>query len=78
MNSIKKNLFLPIEFKHREFLSKLLLASFALKAGFRVYVGSSNSIFRLIKSKSKKKRYQKTRVLPKVQELVFLLIRKVT
>ena len=54
MNRIKKNLFLPIEFKHREFLSKLLLASFALKAGFRVYVGSSNSIFRLIKSKRKK------------------------
>ena len=54
MNSIKKNLFLPIEFKHREILSKLFLLSFAIKAGYRVYVGSTDSIFRLIKSKDKK------------------------
>ncbi len=50
----KKNLFLPIEFKNREFFSKLLLASFAIKYGFRVYIGSTDSIFRLIKTKKKR------------------------
>lgn len=48
------NLFVPIEVKHREFLSKLLLSSFAIKAGFRVYIGSKISIYRLIKKKTKK------------------------
>ena len=52
MNEKKKNLFLPIEFKYREFLSKIYLASYAINAGFRIYIGSSDSIFRLIKSKS--------------------------
>ena len=54
MNNLKMNLFVPIEVKHREFLSKLLLSSFAIKAGFRVYIGSKISIYRLIKKKSKK------------------------
>ncbi len=48
---MKKNLFLPIEFKYREFLSKILLASYAVKLGFRVYIGSSDSIFRLVNTK---------------------------
>ena len=48
----KKNLFLPIEFKYREFLSKIFLAFYAVNSGFRVYIGSSESIFRLIKSKN--------------------------
>jgi surface carbohydrate biosynthesis protein len=51
---LKKNLFLPIEIKHREFFSKLFLASYAIKSGFRVYIGSSDSIFRLIKTKKQK------------------------
>lgn len=50
----KKNLFLPIEFKYREFLSKIFFLSYAIKLGFRVYIGSSESIFRLIKSKKKR------------------------
>ena len=54
MNSKKKFLFLPVEFKHREFLSKLLLASFASKAGFRVYVGSTNTISRVLNLKKYK------------------------
>ncbi len=54
MNNSKMNLFVPIEVKHREFLSKLLLSSFAIKSGFRVYVGSKISIYRLIKKKNKK------------------------
>ncbi len=54
MNNSKMNLFIPIEIKHREFLSKLLLSSFAIKFGFRVYVGSKISIYRLLKKKSKK------------------------
>jgi surface carbohydrate biosynthesis protein len=50
----KKNLYLALEFKHREFSSKILLAFYAAKAGFRVYIGSSQSIFRLIKFKEQK------------------------
>ncbi|MDA8851440.1 hypothetical protein N9J04_01550 [Candidatus Pelagibacter sp.] len=53
-DSSKKNIFITIEFKHREFLSKLLLSSFAIKAGFRVYIGSLNSIIRLINVKNQK------------------------
>ena len=52
--NLKKNLYLPIEFKHRELLSKLLLTSYASKAGFRVYVGSKSSIYRLIETKRHK------------------------
>lgn len=51
---LKKNLYLPIEFKHREFRSKILLAFYAIKLGFRVYIGSTNSIFKLIEFKSQK------------------------
>jgi len=54
MNNSKMNLFVPIEVKHREFFSKLLLSSFASKAGFRVYVGSKVSIHNLIKKKHQK------------------------
>ena len=50
----KKHLYLPIEFKYREFNSKILLAFFAIKAGFRVYIGSSQSIFKLTKFKNQK------------------------
>lgn len=50
----KKFLFLAVEFKHREFLSKLLLASFASKAGFRVYVGSTIAVPRLLSRKNLK------------------------
>lgn len=50
----KKHLYIAIEFKYREFFSKILLAFFALKAGFRVYIGSSQSIFKLIKLKNQK------------------------
>lgn len=54
MNDKKKFLFLPVEFKHREFLSKLLLASFASKAGFRVYVGSTDTVPRMLSVKNQK------------------------
>ena len=50
----KKHLYIAIEFKYRELFSKILLAFFALKAGFRVYIGSSQSIFKLIKFKNQK------------------------
>lgn len=54
MGIAKKNLFLPIEMKHREFFSQLFLSSYAIKAGFRVYIGSKSSIARLIKMKKSK------------------------
>ena len=54
MNLQKPTIYFPIEIKPREFLSKIFLASFAIKAGFRVYIGSKTSIARLIRAKSHK------------------------
>ena len=54
MNLQKPNLYLPIEIKYREFLSNLLLASFAVKSGFRVYIGSKDAIATLINTKNDK------------------------
>ena len=52
---LKKNLFIPIEIKIREFVSNLLLVSESLDNNFRCYLGGKSSINRLInynKSKS--------------------------
>jgi surface carbohydrate biosynthesis protein len=54
MNLQKPTIYFPIEIKPREFLSKILLTSFAIKAGFRVYIGSKTSITRLIRAKKHK------------------------
>ena len=45
---LKKNLFIPIEVKIREFVSNLLLASESLDNNFRCYLGGKSSINRLI------------------------------
>jgi surface carbohydrate biosynthesis protein len=45
---IKKNLFIPLEVKSREFVSNLLLASESLDNNFRCYIGAKSSINRLI------------------------------
>ena len=45
---LKKNLFIPIEVKFREFVSNLLLVSESLDNNFRCYLGGKSSINRLI------------------------------
>ena len=51
---MKKNIFIPIEIKHREFLSSLMLTYYAVKSKFRVYIGSKSSINKLLKIKKNK------------------------
>ena len=54
MNIQKPNVYIPVEIKYREFLSNILLASFAVKSGFRVYIGSKDAIATLINTKKNK------------------------
>ena len=51
---LKKNIYIPIEHKNREFLSQILLTSFALKKGFRIYIGNFRGIFKLLSKKKEK------------------------
>lgn len=50
----KKNLYIIIEHKNREFLSQLLLSTFAVKKGLRVFIGNYRGIFKLLSLKKKK------------------------
>ena len=50
----KKNLYIIIEHKNRELLSQLLLSTFAVKKGFRVFIGNYRGIFKLLSLKKKK------------------------
>ena len=54
MNIQKPNVYIPVEIKYREFLSNILLESFAVKSGFRVYIGSKDAIATLINTKKNK------------------------
>lgn len=49
-DALKPALYLPIEIKAREFNAKLLLAAFAAKKGFRVYLGTKAALDQLFKS----------------------------
>ena len=51
---LKKNIYIPIEFKNREFISQLLLSTFAVKKGFRVYLGNFAGISKLLDKKKGK------------------------
>ena len=50
----KKNLYIIIEHQNREFLSQLLLSTFAVKKGLRVFIGNYRGIFKLLSLKKKK------------------------
>lgn len=50
----KKSVYIAIEIKVREFISQIFLSSFLIKNGYRVYLGSKNQIFNLIKKKKNK------------------------
>jgi hypothetical protein len=54
MNDKKKNIYIPIEIKHREYLSKLFFSFYAIKAGFRIYIGSKRSIYKILNKKKQK------------------------
>jgi len=45
-----KNIYLPIEIKPREFVSKVVLAKELATAGFHVYLGSKDIIYKLMKN----------------------------
>ena len=51
---MKKNIYIPIEVKQREYLSNILLASKAAAKGYRIYIGSQFQIFKLIEEKKHK------------------------
>ena len=52
--SKKKNIYLPIEIKAREYVSNLLLVSKAIDKNYRCYIGAKSSINRLIDYKNEK------------------------
>ena len=43
------NFFIPIEIKNRDYLSRLLIAYYALKKGYNVYIGSKSKIDTFVK-----------------------------
>ena len=43
---LKKNLYIIIEHKNREFISQVLLSTFAIRKGLRVYIGNYKGIFK--------------------------------
>ena len=45
---LKKNLYIIIEHQNREFLSQILLSTFAIKKGLRVFIGNYRGIFKLL------------------------------
>ncbi len=49
----KKSVYIAIEIKVREFISKVFLSSILIKNGYRVYLGSKNQILNLIEKKKK-------------------------
>ena len=50
----KVTIYIPIEIKVRELNSHILLSKFASESGMRIYIGSKNSIKRLLKRKNNK------------------------
>ena len=54
ISTLKKEVYIPIEIKPREFVSQLLLSGELAKMGLRVYLGSKGAIDNLISYKSKK------------------------
>ena len=52
--SLKRNIYIPIEVKLREYLPKLFFAYNAIKMNYRIYIGTKNEIFNLIKKKKNK------------------------
>ena len=48
---MKKNIYIAIELKQREYLSNVLLSFKAASNGYRVYLGSQKQIFSLIEEK---------------------------
>ena len=51
---LKKNLYIIIEHKNREFISQVLLSTFAIRKGLRVYIGNYKGIFKLLSLKKRK------------------------
>ena len=51
MTKKKVNIYIPIEIKPREFIPSLVFSSQAIKKGFRVYIGTKQSIIKLIEHK---------------------------
>ena len=47
----KREIYIPIEIKPREFVSQLLLSGELAKEGLRVYLGNKKSIDKLVKTK---------------------------
>jgi len=50
----KKTVYIAIEIKVREFISQVFLSSLLINNGYRVYLGSKDQIFNLIKNKREK------------------------
>lgn len=50
---LKKNLYIIVEHRNREYLSQLLLSTFAVKKGLRVFIGNYRGIFKLLSLKKK-------------------------
>ena len=51
INSRKREVYIPIEVKPREFISQLLLSAELAKIGLRVYLGSKKSVDELVENK---------------------------
>ena len=51
---LKKNLYIIVEHKNREFISQVLLSTFAIRKGLRVYLGNYRGIFKLLSLKKEK------------------------
>ena len=51
ISTLKKEVYIPIEIKPREFVSQLLLSGELAKMGLRVYLGSKGAIDNLISSR---------------------------
>ena len=54
INSKRKEVYIPIEIKPREFISQLLLGGELAKIGFRVYLGTKKAIDELVENKNNK------------------------
>lgn len=51
---LKKNVYIVLEVQSRELYQQLLLSTFLIANGYRVYIGESKSIFSLLKEKKNK------------------------
>ena len=52
--SLKKNIYIPIEIKVREFVPKIFFAHKAAEKNYRIYIGSKDKILEIIEKKEKK------------------------